>query len=71
MDRWLVYAGAGFAGIMWGGGYVQPVTVLAFIAGLWLGVGGDVAKWAVLALIAGYIVGSIIAGRKRQNEAVR
>ncbi len=65
MDKWWVYASAGFAGLLWGGGYVQPAVVLAFIAGLWLGVSGDVAKWAVIVLIIGYILGSIMFAKKR------
>jgi len=67
MGQFWVYAGAGFAGLLWGGGYVQPAVVLAFVAGLWLGAGGDVGKWAVIALIAGYIVGSMM--RRREGAA--
>jgi membrane protein DedA with SNARE-associated domain len=65
MNDWLVYASAGFAGLLWGAGYVQPAVAFAFVAGLWLGTGSDVMKWAVLALIAGYIVGNLII-KKRQ-----
>jgi hypothetical protein len=66
MDAWWIYAGAGFAGLMWGAGYVQPAVAVAFIAGILLGAGGDVAKWAVLALIVGYIVGSMFIKRRTE-----
>jgi predicted permease len=66
MDQWWVYAGAGFAGIMWGAGFIQPTVALAFLAGLWMGVGGDVMKWAVIALIVGYIVGSVVFAKRGQ-----
>ena len=64
MDNLWIYVGAGFVGLLWGSGYVQPVAALAFLAGLWLGSGGDVVKWAVIALILGYIVGSVIFTKK-------
>ena len=66
MDSIWIYAGAGFVGLLWGGGYVQPATALAFLVGLWLGPGGDVVKWAVMALMMGYIVGSMIFAKKGQ-----
>jgi ABC-type cobalt transport system substrate-binding protein len=31
-------------------------------------VGGDVAKWAVVALIIGYFVGYMVVNRRRQVE---
>jgi hypothetical protein len=67
MDEWWVYASAGFAGFLWGVGYVEPAVAVAFVAGIWLGAGGDMAKWAVLALIAGYIVGSLVV---KERQAV-
>jgi hypothetical protein len=69
MDEWWVYASAGFVGMLWGGGYVQPAVALAFVAGIWMGAGGDVAKWAVLALIVGYIVGSMMSRRGQTATA--
>jgi hypothetical protein len=65
MSNILIYAGAGVVGMLWGAGYAAPDVVLAFIAGLWLGAGGGVDKWAVLALIAGYVAGSILLARRR------
>jgi uncharacterized protein (DUF849 family) len=67
MDEWLVYASAGFAGFLWGAGYVQPAVAFAFVAGIWMGAGSNVAKWAVLVLIAGYLVGSVMS-RRRQTQ---
>ena len=67
MDNLWIYVGAGFVGLLWGSGYVQPVAALAFLAGIWLGSGGDVVKWAVMALILGYIIGSVILAKKRQT----
>ena len=67
MDNLWIYVGAGFMGILWGSGYVQPVAALAFLAGIWLGSGGDVMKWAVMALMMGYVVGSVILAKKRQT----
>jgi hypothetical protein len=67
MDKIWVYAGAGFAGFLWGVGSVRGEVAVALVAGIWLGSGGgDVVMWAVMALIAGYLVGSLVAGRRRQ-----
>jgi hypothetical protein len=61
-----VYAGAGFAGFLWGSGAVAGTVAVAFMAGLWLGSGGgDAMMWAVMALIAGYVIGNLVAGRRR------
>jgi hypothetical protein len=68
MDQWWVYASAGFAGMLWGMGAVAGTVTVAFLAGVWMGAGGDVAKWAVLALIAGYIIGSVV-GKRGQTAA--
>ena len=65
MTMW-AYVGAGVVGLLWGGGYIQPAVALAFVVGLWLGSGNDILKWAVIALIAGYVVGSIVMRRKGQ-----
>ena len=67
MDQWWVYASAGFAGLLWGSEYLQPGVAFAFVAGIWMGAGGDVAKWAVLALIAGYIIGNLMSKRRQQR----
>ena len=66
MDEWWVYASAGFAGLLWGAGYIQPAVAFAFVAGVWMGAGGDMAKWAVIALIAGYVLGYMLLARRRQ-----
>ncbi len=66
MDMWWIYAGTAFVGLLWGGGYIQPSVALAFLAGLWLGVGSDVAKWVVILLIMGYVVGSMIFKKKQE-----
>jgi len=63
MDQWWVYAGAGFVGFLWGMGAVDGTVAVAFLAGVWMGVGGDVAKWAILALIAGYVIGNVVGKR--------
>jgi hypothetical protein len=68
MDEWWVYAGAGFAGFLWGVGFVEPAVAVAFVAGVWMGAGGDVAKWAVVALIAGYIIGSVVGKRGQMQR---
>jgi hypothetical protein len=62
MDQVWVYAGAGFAGLLWGAGVITGTVAVAFMAGLWLGSSG-VVQWAVLALIAGYVVGSLMSRR--------
>jgi hypothetical protein len=64
MDRIWVYAGAGFAGFLWGSGSVGGEVAIALVAGVWLGSGGgDVVMWAVVALIVGYVVGSMVSKR--------
>jgi len=65
MDQWWVYASAGFAGLLWGSEYLQPAVAFAFVAGIWMGAGSDVAKWAVLALIVGYIIGNLVSKRRQ------
>ena len=66
MDNVWVYAGAGFAGLLWGMGTVSGTVAVAFVAGVWMGAGGDVAKWATIALIIGYIVGNLLLSKKGQ-----
>jgi len=61
MDNVWVYAGAGFVGLLWGMGYVQPAVALAFLVGVWAGAGNGIIKWAVIALIVGYIIGSMMS----------
>jgi hypothetical protein len=65
MDNVWVYAGAGFVGLLWGLGNINGAVAVAFMVGLWLG-NSNVALWAVLALIAGYIIGSMM-GKRRQT----
>jgi hypothetical protein len=66
MDRVWVYAGAGFAGFLWGSGSIRGEAALALMAGIWLGSGGgDVVVWAVIAMIVGYVIGNMVAGRRR------
>ena len=63
MDNLWIYVGAGFVGFLWGAGSIAGAVVIAFMAGLWLGNSG-VALWAVLALIAGYVVGQMFMARR-------
>ena len=65
MDEWWVYASAGFVGMLWGMGAVAGTVAVAFLAGVWMGAGSDVAKWAVLALIAGYVIGNVVSKRRQ------
>jgi hypothetical protein len=69
MDKWWVYVGAGVAGLLWGAGYVEPAVAFAYAVGVLMGANGDVAKWVFLALVAGYVVGSMMS-RRRQVAAV-
>ena len=66
MDNVWVYVGAGFMGLLWGMGSITGAVVTAFMVGLWLGNSG-VALWAVLALIAGYIIGRMMS---KKGQAV-
>jgi len=66
MDNVWVYAGAGFVGFLWGAGSIAGTMAIAFVAGIWMG-NSNVAQWAVLALIVGYVVGQIVAARRRQT----
>ena len=63
MDSIWIYAGAGFVGFLWGAGSIAGTVAVAFMAGLWLG-NSNVALWAVLALIAGYVVGQMFMARR-------
>jgi hypothetical protein len=65
MDNVWVYAGAGFAGLLWGMGTVRGEVAVAFMAGIFVA-NSNVATWAVIALVAGYMVGSLLMGRKGQ-----
>jgi hypothetical protein len=65
MDNVWVYAGAGFVGFLWGAGNINGTVAVAFMAGLWMG-NSNVIQWAVLALIAGYIIGNALLSRKGQ-----
>jgi hypothetical protein len=63
MDNLWIYVGAGFVGFLWGAGSIAGTVAVAFMAGLWLGNSGA-ALWAVLALIAGYVVGQMFMARR-------
>ena len=65
MDNVWVYAGAGFAGLLWGMGTIRGEAAVAFMAGIFV-TNSNVATWAVIALIIGYMVGSLLMGRKGQ-----
>jgi hypothetical protein len=65
MDNVWVYAGAGFAGLLWGMGTIRGEAAVAFMAGIFV-TNSNVATWAVVALIIGYMVGSLLMGRKGQ-----
>jgi uncharacterized membrane protein YcfT len=67
MDNIWIYAGAGFAGFLWGSGTVRGEAVIAFMAGLWMG-NSSVVQWAVLALIAGYIIGSLMSKKGQTTK---
>jgi len=62
MDNLWVYAGAGFAGFLWGAGTIKGEVAVAFMAGVFV-TNSSVATWAVIALIIGYIAGSIMSKR--------
>jgi len=64
MDNLWIYAGAGFAGFLWGAGTIRGEVAVAFMAGVFV-TNSSVATWAVLALIAGYIVGSIMSKKSQ------
>ncbi|MCI4407835.1 MAG: hypothetical protein JHC26_01995 [Thermofilum sp.] len=62
MDNLWIYAGATFAGFLWGAGTVRGEVAVAFMAGVFI-TNSSVATWAVIALIAGYMVGSLLSKR--------
>jgi len=64
MENLWVYAGAGFAGMLWGMGTIRGEAAVAFMAGVFVA-NSNVAVWAVIMMIAGYIVGSLMS-RKGQ-----
>jgi hypothetical protein len=45
-------------------GSISGTVAVAFMAGLWVG-NGSVIQWAVLALIAGYVIGSVMSRRRQ------
>ena len=65
MDKVWVYAGAGFAGLLWGAGTINGTVAVAFMAGIFV-TNSNMATWAVIALIIGYMVGSLLMGRRGQ-----
>jgi len=62
MDNLWIYAGAGFAGFLWGAGTITGTVAVAFMAGIFI-TNSSVATWAVIALIIGYMVGSLLSKR--------
>ena len=67
MDNVWVYAGAGFAGLLWGMGTIRREMVIAFMAGIFVA-NSNAAVWAVVALIVGYMVGNMLLSRKGQTK---
>ena len=65
MDNVWVYAGAGFAGLLWGMGTINGAVAIAFMAGIFVA-NSNAAMWAVIALVAGYMVGNMLLSRKGQ-----
>jgi len=66
MENMWVYAGAGFAGLLWGMGTIRGEMAVAFMAGVFV-TNSNVAVWAVIAMIAGYMVGNMLLSRKEQT----
>jgi len=66
MENLWVYAGAGFAGMLWGMGTIRGEAAVAFMAGIFV-TNSNVAVWAVIAMIAGYIVGNLLSSRRKQT----
>jgi hypothetical protein len=64
MDNIWIYAGAGFAGFLWGAGTVKGEVAVAFMAGVFVA-NSSVAMWAVIALMIGYVVGSLMSKRSQ------
>ena len=60
-----IYVGAGFAGLLWGMGTINGAVAIAFMAGIFI-TNSSVATWAVVALVAGYMVGSLLMSRRGQ-----
>jgi len=67
MENLWVYAGAGFAGLLWGMGTIRGEAAVAFMAGIFV-TNSNVAVWAVIALIVGYMVGNMLLSRKEQTK---
>jgi len=65
MENMWVYAGAGFAGLLWGMGTIRGEAAVAFMAGIFV-TNSNVAVWAVIAMIAGYVIGNMLISRKGQ-----
>lgn len=64
MDNLWIYAGAGFAGFLWGDGIIRGEVAVAFMAGIFVA-NSSVAAWAVIALIIGYMVGSLMSEKEQ------
>ena len=69
MENLWVYAGAGFAGLLWGMGTIRGEAAVAFMAGIFV-TNSNAAVWAVIALIIGYMVGNMLLSRKEQTVGV-
>jgi len=63
MENLWVYAGAGFAGLLWGAGTINGAVAIAFMAGIFV-TNSNVATWAVVALVVGYVLGSMLMARR-------
>ena len=63
MENLWVYAGAGFAGLLWGMGTIRGEMVVAFMAGIFVA-NSNAAVWAVIALVVGYVLGSMLLARR-------
>jgi len=63
MDNVWVYAGAGFAGLLWSMGTIRREMVVAFMAGIFV-TNSNAAVWAVIALVVGYVLGSMLLARR-------
>ena len=63
MDNVWVYAGAGFAGLLWGMGTIRGEAAVAFMAGIFV-TNSNAAVWAVIALVVGYVLGNMLMARR-------
>jgi len=52
--------------MLWGMGTIRGEAAVAFMAGIFV-TNSNVAVWAVIAMIAGYIVGNLLSSRRKQT----